>query len=321
MNSKIVSMDCSIIICTRNRASMLEKTLLAFQTVEVPRGWRVEMIVADNGSTDRTAEVVKSASHAAMEIRHVCEPRPGKSRAQNTAMDQARGEALLFTDDDVEPAANWLECMARPLLEKRCEAVTGRILLAEHLRRPWFSHLHGIWLAEVRDPVAHVGGLVGASMGIHRSVFEQIDNFDEELGPGASGFGEDTLVWMQMLEVGLRISPVTDTFVVHHPDPSRLLRSSWLATAARFGRTSAYLMHHWEHSRPPFPALQAMFVQLKLFLRRLPQHATRPDMEGCPDWEMSYLAHIESLKRFVEESRRPRNYEYRALQRKKPSLT
>ena len=312
-------MDCSIIICTRNRAAMLEKTLQAFQAVTVPRDWQVEMIVADNGSTDRTAEVVKSASHAAIEIRHVYESRPGKSRAQNTALAQAGGEALLFTDDDVEPSDSWVEKMARPLLEHRCEAVTGRILLAEDVLRPWFTNLHGIWLAEVREPAGSPAGLVGASMGIHRSVFEKIDHFDEALGPGATGFGEETLLWMQMMEAGMRIHPVNDTYVIHHPEPARLLRSSWLAGAAQRGRTNAYVMHHWEHARVPYPALHALLIRIKLSLRRLARRTPRLDAEGCPDWEMSYLTRIESLQRFIEESRGPRNYELRALRRKTPT--
>jgi len=317
-----MNFDCSIILCTRNRAAMLENTLRAFQSVTVPPGWRVEMLVADNGSVDHTAAVVKSASHASIEIRHVFEPRPGKSRAQNTAMAQACGEVLLFTDDDVEPAANWVENMARPLLERRCEAVAGRILLAEELRRPWFAPMHSIWLAEAREPALDAPpGLVGASMGIHRSVFDQIDNFDEELGPGASGFGEETLIGWQMREAGMRVCPVTDTFIIHHPDPSRLLRANWLATATRFGRTRAYLMHHWEHSRVPCPALHARLVRIKLWLRRLLQHPTRPDAEGCPAWEMSYLARIEGLQRFIDESRRPRNYDRHALRRNTPRPT
>lgn len=311
-------MDCSIIICTRNRALSLEKTLQAFQSVKVPPGWQVEMIVADNGSSDHTAEVILSATHAAIGIHYVYEPRPGKSRAQNAAVAQAQGEALLFTDDDVEPADNWLENMARPLLENRFDAVAGRILLAEDLRRPWFSHLHGIWLAEVREPKVQLNtsGLVGASMGIRRDVFDRIGHFDEELGPGATGFGEETLLWLQMKEAGMRVCPVNDTFLIHRPDPSRLLRSSWLASAKRFGHTRAYLMHHWEHTQVPYPALCAFWTQIKLLSRRLPRRPVQIDGEGCPDWEMSYLVRIESLKQFVKESRRPRNYELRALRGK-----
>lgn len=295
---------------------MLERTLRAFQNVKVPAEWRVEMIVADNGSTDHTAEVVNAASHPSIQIRHVYEPRPGKSRAQNTAMASATGEALLFTDDDVEPADNWVEKMARPLLEHRCEAVAGRILLADYLRRPWFTHLHEMWLADVGEPDDNSPILIGASMGVHRSVFEKIGTFDEELGPGATGFGEETLVWMQMKEAGLRIHPAKDTYVIHHPEASRLLRASWLAAATRYGNTGAYFMHHWEHARVRCPALQAFLIKIKLFLRRLLRRPPALNSEGCPGWEMSYLVRIETLRQFIVESRRTRNYELRGLCRK-----
>ena len=230
---------------------MLRQTLEAFRAVTVPPDWRVELIIADNGSTDDTAEVIRSSGLDGITIRGVYEPRPGKSRAQNAAMAVAGGRVLLFTDDDVEPAVNWIEEMARPLLEDRCDAVAGRILLADDLRRAWFTGIHLLWLAEVREPAAENPELVGASMGIKKSVFEKIDNFDENIGPGASGFGEETLLWWQMIEAGFRIQPVNDTHVVHHPEASRLLRSSWLSAAAKQGRSSAYLLHHWKHAEIP----------------------------------------------------------------------
>lgn len=295
---------------------MLETTLRAFQSVRVPSDWSVEMIVADNGSTDHTADVVKSASHPSIGIRYVHEPRAGKSRAQNAAMARALGTALLFTDDDVVPAENWIEEMARPLLEGRCDAVAGRILLADDLKRPWFTHMHSIWLAEMRELADDSPELVGASMGIHRSVFDEIDKFDEELGPGITGFGEETLVWLQMKEAGMRIMPVRESFVIHHPDASRLLRSNWLACAAQRGLTTAYFMHHWEHSVMRCSALQALWTRTKLFLRRFLRGPVKSDDEGCPAWEMSYLARIEGIRRFRIESRKPRNYEFRALRRK-----
>lgn len=297
---------------------MLERTLHAFQSVKVPEGWEVEMIVADNGSTDATARVVNEASHSIIQIRYVLEQRPGKSRALNIALAEAKGDVLLFTDDDVVPQTNWLECMALPLIENRCEAVAGRIRLSELLRRSWQTHMHGIWLANVPELEANSPELVGASMGIHRRVFKLIDGFDEELGPGASGFGEDTLLWMQMKEAGMRIQAVHDTFVTHYPDPSRLTRLSWLSAAARNGRTHGYLAYHWEHSEVFCPVLHAMFVRLKLAIRRLLYSPTCPDAQGCPAWEMSYLVRIEKLLSYIEESRKPRNYERRALRRRSP---
>lgn len=298
---------------------MLELTLRAFQAVKVPDGWKVEMIVADNGSSDRTAEVVDSASHSAIAIRRVFEPVSGKSRAQNTAMAHARGEVLLFTDDDVEPAENWIECMAAPLLERSCDAVAGRILLAGELWRPWLTRMHARWLAEAREPARDSPELIGASMGLHRSVFEKIGSFDEELGPGASGFGEETLLWMQMKEAGMRICPVLETHVTHRPDRSRLLRGNWLAAAVRHGASQAYIFHHWKHASMDHPALEAAWIRLKLVLRRILRGPIAADMDGCPEWEMCYVARIALLEHFRKESRKPRNYELHGLRRNPPA--
>ncbi|MEI6819394.1 MAG: glycosyltransferase family 2 protein [Verrucomicrobiota bacterium] len=317
-----VNMDCSIIICTRNRASALARTLQAFQQVKVPHDWQVEIIIADNGSIDQTATVAQSATHPAIQILYLYEPQRGKSRAQNAAIAVACGEVLLFTDDDVEPAADWIELMARPLLENRCDAVTGRVLLAEELRRPWFTHMHKRWLSDIPEPKVNFQntGLIGANMGIRREVFDQNGHFDEELGPGATGLGEETLLWMQMKEAGMRILPLNDTCVIHRPDASRLLRSNWLAAAARYGRTRAYLMHHWEHAPVPYPWLLLIWTQLKLSLRRLTCRSFRMDDEGCPDWEMSYLARISACRHYIGEADRPRNYQLPALRRKNALL-
>ena len=312
---EVDKMDCSIIICTRGRVERLKKTLRAFESVRVPRGWDVELIVADNDESGSAAKVVWSTTLDRMVVRYVHQPQPGKSRALNAAVAKASGRALLFTDDDVEPAESWLERMAEPLVEERCAAVAGRIELAPYLVRSWFGVMHRTWLAEVLNPADGKIALVGASMGIHRSVFELIGGFDEALGPGASGFGEETLLGMQIQEAGLLISPVVDTFVVHHHDLARLLRPEWVVAAARFGETSAYILYHWEHVVVVFPRIRAWMVWAKLGFRQWLMAGFRIENEGCSEWEMSYRVQIARLKRIGFESKSSRNYQFRSLQK------
>lgn len=305
-------MDCSIIICTRNRAAALEQTLESFQRLEVPADLEVELILVDNGSSDRTGDVIRSVKLPKIVIRHLHAARPGKSRALNLAIASASGEVLLFTDDDVEPAPNWIGNMARPLLERRCDAVAGSVSLGEKLRRPWLTTFHGVFLAWT-TPTESSPDLIGASMGICRSVFDLIGPFDENLGPGASGFGEEALLCRQMRELGLQIQPVYDSLVVHHPEASRLLKSSWLATAENIGKSDAYIMHHWEHARIQFPAVRETLLRMKLFLRRVAHGSSDMNAEGCPVWEISYLIRIATLRHFARESHKPRNYPCRGL--------
>ena len=309
-------MDCTIIICTRNRAHMLERTLADFGKVAVPQGMQVELIVVDNGSTDQTQSVVRAAKHDAMQIRHLSEPVPGHSRALNTAIREARSDVLLFTDDDVEPAADWVEKMAQPLLQKKCAAVAGRIELGKDLQREWLTGMHKVWLA-ITSPTGDSPMLVGACMGLHRSVFERIDKFNEDLGPGALGYGADMMIWQQIKEAGLSILPVTDTFVIHHPERSRLLRANWLSAAVRFGQTDAYFKHHWEHCQISWPRFRALLIRTKLSLRRLPRRVPALDAEGVPLWEMFYLMRLSMLESYIYESSKVRMFELRGLRRRR----
>lgn len=306
-------MRCSIIVCTRNRAAALAETLCAFRAVRVPAGMDAELIVVDNGSTDDTTAVVKAASAGDIPIRYLFEPRTGKSRAQNRALTGSRGEALLFTDDDVRPPADWLELMAPPILERRCDAIAGCVHLAAEMERPWLTLLHRLWLAEYRALSAESPELVGANMSLHRSVFERAGLFDEELGPGASGFGEETLLWWQMQELGLRIHGEPRSVVMHHPGVSRLQRAHWLTGAVKRGRSNAYLAHHWQHCAVTRPRARAAWIQFKLLLRRCTRPPGQPEDEGCPAWEMSYIAQIAELRQWLTESQRPRNYERRGI--------
>lgn len=294
---------------------MLKQTLEAFSIVSVPADLEVELIVVDNGSNDDTAHVIQMARHPQIEIHYLFQSRPGKSGALNLALALAKGDVLLFTDDDVEPAVDWIEKMARPLLDRRCDAVAGSIILSQELQRPWLTPMHLMWLAVDAAPKGESPILIGACMGLHCSLFDRIGVFDEELGPGASGFGEETLLWKQIKLAGLRILAVDDTFVIHRPDPSRLLRSSWLSAAIRYGKTDAYCRHHWDHEVIRFPLVQFLIAELKLYLRRLFQTTPAIDSEGCLAWEMSYIVKLESLKQFVIEARRPRNYTRRGLRK------
>jgi glycosyltransferase involved in cell wall biosynthesis len=311
----ILTLKVSVIICTRNRADRLAQTLDCLKAIEVPPGFQPEILVVDNGSTDHTAEVVRCHPVAKIPVRYLFEPLPGVSRAKNAGLADCRGEVMLCIDDDVEPQGKWMEHMAAPLVRRECDAVVGRIELAKELCRPWMTPQHKSCLA-VSDQTDTRPDLIGASMGFRRSVLDQIPGFDVELGPGASGFWEETLFSWQMIQAGFRIQYVPDALAIHHPDPSRLLRSSWLATGRKNGASSAYIDHHWRHKKFPFPRVRYCYYGIKLWLRRLLDPPVALDAEGIAIWELSYVGRMEKYRRFLIERRRPRNYSQYGLRKR-----
>ncbi len=304
--------NVSVIICTHNNADSLEKTLRAFQQVQIPEEWNVELIVVDNASTDETAAVIREAAHG-LPVSYHYEPEKGLSRARNAGLIAASGEVILFTDDDVIPCGDWLGKMAMPLLTHQCDAVTGRIQLARHLVRPWMKPMHDVWLAAAQVVAVE---LVGACMGIHRRVLERVPGFDAELGAGALGFAEETLFSNQLSAAGYSLHVIDEPCVEHHPRASRLVRKEWLAAAKHRGRSAAYVLYHWEHSNLKCPYLRSFYYQLKLWTRRLVQPPPALDQEGSPGWELSYIVEMEKHRGFMKERVRPRNYEKHGLRKK-----
>lgn len=306
----------SIILCTRNRAQGLKQTLAALAEVSIPTGWKVELIVVDNGSTDDTAAVVQNAGIQTMRVQYATEPKIGKANALNAGLARSQGEIILFTDDDVIVAGDWLEQIATPLLNMECDAVTGQITLAPQLLRSWMTPLHRWFLASSQDAQMHEGNheMIGANMGFRRAVLKQVPAFDPELGPGgARGLGEDTLFGWQLSEAGYKIKHVPTAAVIHQCDVSRLKRLQWINEARKHGRSDAYRIHHWKHANIKTPRLDWFYCGLKLCLKRLLQPPPNLHDEGCPRWEIGYICRMELCKQFCADRRQPRKYKLRGL--------
>ena len=305
----------SIIICTCNRAASLKRTLEALDETRIPEAWKVEVIVVDNCSTDGTKQVVGKARLSRMELRYVYEPKKGKGNAYNAGLSSALGEIIIFTDDDALPCEEWVEKLGNALLGGKYDAVTGRIVLAGCLMRPWLTAEHRWWLGSSDDAKVWNGTreLIGCNMGFRREVLETLPAFDPELGPGGLGFGDDGLFGFQLCEAGFRIGYVPEACVVHDFDVSRLTREHWLDAAAKRGRTEAYLSYHWVHSDIRFARLKWLLSAIKLQVRRILQPQLPLQSEGCSLWEMSHVLYMEKCRHFCVERQRARNFSVRGL--------
>ena len=305
----------SIIVCTCDRAESFARTFAALGRLDVPTGTTCELIVVNNGACPPAAVAgttfggeEKMANGIA--VRWLREPLPGKSRAVNRALAEARGDVLAFTDDDVIPPRDWLVKLCAPVLEGTAEAVTGAVRLAPHLERSWLTPELRAWLAstEVLNP-GNPGRMLGGNMAFSRSVLAKVPAFDPELGPGALGYGEDTLFSEQLKAAGCRVAGVFDARVEHHFQARRLDRTGWLEAAQRMGRADAYLSHHWEHARWARPHWLVLKAALRFLACRV---RSRRDMPPAADPVLPRLAaatrHLHACLYYLHERRKPRHY-------------
>lgn len=101
------TLDVTVAICTRNRHRLLMDTLSTIEEAATPPNLEWEVLVVDNGSTPSVASTVGRHSPR-LPLRLVSEPTPGLSEARNRAVDAARGEYIVWIDDDVHVEENWL---------------------------------------------------------------------------------------------------------------------------------------------------------------------------------------------------------------------
>ena len=119
----------SIVIPIRNAERTLERTLSYLEALEYPQE-KMEIILADGGSTDGTLEVVREwqKKHSFVKLVEIANcASPGHAR--NGALKAATGEFILFTDGDCAPEPNWAREILRPFFaDPEIGGVGGEIL-------------------------------------------------------------------------------------------------------------------------------------------------------------------------------------------------
>jgi glycosyltransferase involved in cell wall biosynthesis len=244
-----LSKKASIIICTRNRADELRKTLESFANVVVPPKFDAELIIVDNGSSDATPQIAQGCQLSAIAVRYVMEPRQGQALARNSGLAAAGGEIILFTDDDVRPTLSWLVTHVRAYDDPDVAAVKGRVELDFDGDVPsWLGPAHRAALAEVNRGDApefpHLGHLVGANMSFRKQVPAKIGPFNPMLGPGRAGFWDDSEFSIRLMGAGFKQRYEPQAVVFHQIPASRLTAEYFLDAAFRNGLSSYIASPH-----------------------------------------------------------------------------
>ena len=231
-------MRFSIIIATYNRAGELAHTLRSLAGLVTRSSW--EVIVVDNNSADGTRRVVEEAAEGfPAPLRYLFEGTQGKAIALNSAIREARGEILVFTDDDALVEADWLDRADAAFAETGGAYVGGRVLPRWEVERPaWIPNRNGrMWaviaLADFGDRPREfgrgIGWPLGVNMAVRASVFHQQgiwwDNRYDRVGTSLRGQGQRE--WcLRVRAAGLHGYYVPE-MRVHHLGPADRLRKSY----------------------------------------------------------------------------------------------
>jgi glycosyltransferase involved in cell wall biosynthesis len=221
----------SVIVPTFNRGPSLQRLLASLGSLELPDSIDAEVIIIDNGSTDKTEEILlgEKARQKWFDLRVLKEEAKGKSSALNRGIGLAQGEVLIFVDDDVVVHPRWLKNHWGCHRDREFGAVQGRVLpgVDPQGRPADQSRLreYNIPIVDYGGEIRAIRGFTGTNVSFKRDVIRQVGLFNPRLGPGALGFSEDTEYSIRLRRAGVKIGYSPGAIVYHELNPERYGRT------------------------------------------------------------------------------------------------
>lgn len=234
--------NLTVLICTHNRASLLERTLVSLNGAQRPTDWSVSIMVAANACRDSTHDDLdayrrQSANHDWLPLEWFAEPTPGKSNALNSSIPRIQSDLVAFVDDDHRVDRGYLRAVCEAA-DRFAEAdlFCGRILPDWDGSEPAWVHDQGAYRIyplpvprfdlgdtplEVTPELAIPGG---GNLFLRTPWLARVGLFATDMGPtGHDLGGAEDLDWvLRARHLGARLQYAPAAVQYHYVDTARL---------------------------------------------------------------------------------------------------
>jgi GT2 family glycosyltransferase len=195
----------SVVVCSYNGSRTIGECLTALKRLNYPN---FEVIVVDDGSTDRTAAMVEESA-----LRVITTEHRGLSHARNVGWREATGEIVAYVDDDAYPHTYWLTYLAAAFAESSHAGIGGPNLappddgfVPQSVANSPGNPTHVL----ITDREAE--HIPGCNMAFRRTWLEKIGGFDEQF----TSSGDDVDICWRISELGGTLGFSPGAFVWHH---------------------------------------------------------------------------------------------------------
>jgi glycosyltransferase involved in cell wall biosynthesis len=205
------TMTFSIVIPALNEEHVICQCLSSIAGLEFPRQ-KFEVIVVDNGSSDRTFEIAESYREA-MNVTVLLRPKINISGLRNAGAAASSGEYLIFLDADMVVPPDWLQRAHKLFGSSKAEVIGGFFRVPEH--SSWVAR---VWFRRKVDEVNLSPSYIpSGNLMVRRSRFDAIGGFDESLETS-----EDCDFCCRARGLGLNLAEYNAISVVHLGSPQTL---------------------------------------------------------------------------------------------------
>jgi glycosyltransferase involved in cell wall biosynthesis len=206
----------TVVVPVRDGERTLRDCLASLLASDYPPSRR-EIVVVDNDSKDRTAEIIQD-----FPVRFAREKRRGASAARNRGIELSQGEILAFTDADCVVSRGWLSELVRGFESEAVGVVAGEVMAfpPSTAAERYMAKRVPCWQRANLD--APRPGIVTASIAVRKAVFRQIGLFD----PNLTRAQDTDFGWrfFRACPLGLRYSPRAVVLHRHRATTSEFFR-------------------------------------------------------------------------------------------------
>lgn len=200
----------SIVIPTYNSERTIGKVLESlFKEIKNYRK-KVEVIVVDDGSTDKTLEIVEKYPVKIFKQKH-----KGPAAARNLGWRKAKGEIVIFLDSDCKVSKGWLRKILKPFEDKKVAGVGVKYKTWN--KRNWVARFVGYEIGQRHEKMKkEVDYLASYSTAYRKEVLKKINGFDTSFKMAAA---EDNDLSYRIVSLGYKLIFLKNCFVFHrHPE-------------------------------------------------------------------------------------------------------
>ena len=227
----------SIIICTYNREKYIGPLLDSISKNDYPTS-DYEIILVDNNCTDNTRGVCEQfvATHPEIRLRYVVETEQGLSAARNKGIKEAKGEVIIYVDDDALVDTDYIRIYAEHFAaHPETMAAGGPIEPLYETQEPsWMSPytkaLLTAWMNYGDKVCEYPNGRYpgGGNAAYRKTVFDQVGLFNTELGRKGTALlaSEEKDIFDKMKALGMLVLYLP-TPVLHHIIPQAKLEEDY----------------------------------------------------------------------------------------------
>jgi len=310
-------MRISAVICTYNRYDLLGDAIFSLAAQDYPKS-EYEILVIDN-SPDAQRSRIERAKYASLPgvIWHY-EDKAGLSNARNVATAMAKGDIIVFIDDDAIAAPGWCRAYdeAFRFFDESVGIIGGKVSPKFLGTRPdWLSekllgHLSMVNLGNTRRLITANEWVVGANVAYRANVLRSAGGFSTNLGRvGSAGLlsSEETDIANRLAAAGYKTGYDPDAAVLHVVDESRT-NQAWFARRFAWQAVSAVLSNQVGDKAQVELAERAImkyFAALHPADRHIGALLSQKDTAGELDWQLGTIYNLVLLLLCGERPQKP----------------